>query len=112
MAVERHIRTAGSLHTLDLAFLEALSALRRKLARGELDRTRAEQALSDLTALPLRRHPAAVMANRIWSLRETHTAYDAAYVALAEALRAPLVTTDSRLASSQGHSATILAAAV
>ena len=68
---------------------------------------KAEQALAELGWLPMRRYPAAPFVNRIWALRTSVTAYDAAYVALAEALRCPLVTTDLRLAHAHGHDAEI-----
>lgn len=109
-AVAARIRSARSLHTLDMAYVEVISALRQKLRRGELSGARADVALADLAETPLRRHPAAPLSERIWTLRSSHSAYDAAYVALAEVLSAPLLTTDRRLARSQGHRALILEA--
>jgi predicted nucleic acid-binding protein len=109
-AVAEEMRKARLLHTLDLAHVEVVSALRRKAARGELTNRRARQALGDLAAAPLIRHPAAPLAERIWDLRASHSAYDAAYVALAEALSMPLLTTDRRLARSTGHRAEIVEA--
>ena len=106
--VARRMRSGRFLHTLDMADVEVVSALRRKARRGELDERRARSALEDLAATRLRRHDAAPLALRIWALRRTHSAYDAAYVALAEGLAAPLVTTDSRLARSRGHRAVVL----
>ena len=79
-------------------------------ARGGLSTQRAKQALTDLAAAPVIRHPAASLTERIWELRKSHSAYDAAYVALAEALDMPLLTTDQRLARSTGHSARIVEA--
>ncbi|HEV8380182.1 MAG TPA: type II toxin-antitoxin system VapC family toxin [Gemmatimonadales bacterium] len=61
----------------------------------------------DLAALALVRFPHTLVLGRIWELRDHLTAYDAAYVALAEELRAPLLTLDARLASAGGHRATI-----
>lgn len=110
-AIADQIRRARFPQTLDFAYLEVISALRAKITRGELDPERAELALQDLEVTPLHRHRAAPLARRVWALRATLTPYDAAYVALAEALRAPLVTTDSRLARSRGHRATIVHAA-
>jgi predicted nucleic acid-binding protein len=107
---------AGELHadshpqTLDLAHVEVVSAFRRKAARGELDDDRAELALADLAATPIRTHAAAPLASRIWALRGALTAYDAAYVALAEAFDVPLLTTDARLARSSGHLAKVVLA--
>ena len=64
-------------------------------------------ALMDLTDLPLRRYPHDFLLPRIWDLRNNLTAYDATYVALAEALDAPLLTRDRRLAAAAGHQAQI-----
>lgn len=109
-AVAERMRAGRFVQTLDLAYVEIVSALRRKTSRGDLDEERAELALGDLAATPIRSHPAAPLAERIWHLRRTLSAYDAAYVALAEALDAPLVTTDARLARSAGHRARIVQA--
>ncbi len=106
------MRRARSLHTLDLAYVEVVSTLRRLEARRELGNQRARQALSDLATAPVTRHPAAPYAERIWELRKNHSAYDAAYVALAEALSMPLLTTDQRLARATGHRARIIEAGV
>ena len=82
----------------ELIDLEVSSVLRRLVLRGHLPVQRAEQALGDLTALPLQRAPHLPLLDRCWSLRENVSAYDAAYVALAEVLDAPLLTCDRRLA--------------
>jgi len=68
---------------------------------------RHRQALDDLLDLPLTRYPHEPLLERIWALRNNLTAYDAAYVALAEALDAPLVTCDGRMASAAGHHAAV-----
>jgi len=107
-AVAARIRDARILHTLDVAFVEVVGAVRGKLLRGELSSRRGVEAVSDLLATPIRRHEAAPLAPRVWALRETHSAYDAAYVGLAEVLRMPLLTTDRRLARSHGHTAQII----
>jgi predicted nucleic acid-binding protein len=96
-----------SLHAPHLLDVEVAQVLRRYAARGELTAARGVEALADLAAFPLTRYPHDLLLARIWALRENLTAYDAAYVALAEALRAPLVTRDERLASAPGHRATI-----
>lgn len=106
-AVADQMRSARFLHTLDLAYVEVASALRRKVGRRELDARRAEEALVDLADTRVLRHPAAPLIGRIFALRDALNAYDAAYVALAEVLNAPLVTTDGRLARSHGHDAVI-----
>ena len=86
----------GCPHLLDL---EVAQVLRRYAHSGELDDRRGRQALQDLADLPLTRFPHAPLLLRIWELRQDTTAYDAAYVALAEALAVPLLTRDSRLAA-------------
>ena len=98
-------RLAGeSLVAPELVDLEVASVLRRAAQERRLDNRRAAQALTDLAALPLRRAPHLPLLPRIWELRENVTAYDAAYVALAEALDASLVTADARMAGTPGLS--------
>lgn len=81
-----------------LAPFEAANILRRQRLRGELDATAAALGHDDLLALPLQLWPYGLLAERAWQLRENVTVYDAAYVALAESLDAPLITLDGRLA--------------
>ena len=107
LAVGARIRAATSLHSVDLVYVEVVSVLRRKLARRDMTKARADAALELLAQTRLRRHSARPLLPRVWALRSVLSAYDAAYVALAESLRVPLVTTDGRLARSSGHSATI-----
>ena len=85
------------IHAPHLVDTEVLHALRRWVRVGDLTVDRAHEALADLAALPMARHAHALFSQRIWSLRERLTAYDATYVALAEGLDATLVTTDGRL---------------
>lgn len=82
--------------------VEAANILRRAEAAGELTRDVASLAHADLLRLRVELLPYEPLARRIWALRETVTAYDAWYVALAEALDAPLVTLDTRLARAPG----------
>lgn len=82
----------------ELVDLEVTSVLRRQTLAGRLDTDRAGSALSDLLSLPLQRAPHRPLLARCWELRDNLTAYDAAYVALAEALQATLLTGDRRLA--------------
>lgn len=98
---------AGEVHTLDFASLEVVSVVRRKVRAGDLTQRRASQVVDDLLDTPLVRHAVTPLAARAFELRSTHSPYDAAYVALAEALAAPLLTADRRLARSHGHRAEI-----
>ena len=91
-------------HLIDI---EVLHVLRRIEGAGGITSARARTALGDFANLAIRRHEHAILTDRIWKLRANLTAYDAAYVALAEALDAPLLTLDARLARSKGHRARI-----
>jgi predicted nucleic acid-binding protein len=96
-----------SLHAPHLLDVEVAQTIRRYAASGEIDAQRGLIALTVLAGLPLRRYPHDFLLPRIWELRNNLTAYDAAYVALAEALDAPLVTRDRRLSIASGHRARI-----
>jgi predicted nucleic acid-binding protein len=96
-----------SLHTPHLLDLEVTQVLRRLVRQGVVSARRADEAASDLLNLRIQRYPHFPFLPRIWQLRHNLSAYDAAYIVLAEELGAALVTRDSRLASSPGHSATI-----
>ena len=87
--------------------VEVVQGLRRLVRIGQLSSVRARQAFADLTDLDLHRHSHLDLLGRAWKLRENLTAYDATYVALAEALAAPIVTCDSPLAKAPGHHARI-----
>lgn len=86
----------------ELIDLEVASAFRRQLAVGQLDVRRAQLALRDLLDLPIQRAPHAPLLLRCWELRDNLTIYDAAYIALAEALETALLTADTRLARAPG----------
>jgi len=88
-----------TLHAPHLIDLEVAQVVRRLAAAGEIDHERGRQTLVDLADLPLYRYPHAFLLSRVWNLRNNFTAYDAAYVALAEVLGAPLLTRDRRLAA-------------
>jgi predicted nucleic acid-binding protein len=96
-----------TLHAPHLLDLEVAQVLRRYALAGELDSARGLEALDDLADLPLTRYPHDLLLPRIWELRRNLTAYDAAYVALAEALAAPLVTRDAALVSVRVHHARV-----
>jgi predicted nucleic acid-binding protein len=82
--------------------LEVASAWRGQVRAGRLPTRRAEVALADLAGMPLERAPHGPLMPRIWDLRDTLSAYDAAYVALAEAMETVLLTGDARLAGAPG----------
>jgi predicted nucleic acid-binding protein len=96
-----------SLHAPELLDLEVAQVLRRLVREGALSAARAEAAIEDLLDLRMTRYPHSVLLPRIWQLRHNLSAYDAAYVVLAEKLGATLLTRDARLASAAGHAATI-----
>jgi predicted nucleic acid-binding protein len=96
-----------TLHAPHLVDLEVAQVLRRFQREGDVDETRGREALEILRGLDLARYPHDVLLPRIWQLRQAVTAYDAAYLALAEALAAPLLTADARLARSRGHRARV-----
>jgi predicted nucleic acid-binding protein len=96
-----------TLHAPHLLDLEIAHALRRFVLIGDLDPARGLQVLEDLSGIALRRYPHDLFLIRIWELRHNLTAYDAAYIALAEALGAPLITRDAALVSAAGHHARI-----
>ena len=81
---------------------EVVSALRRRLLRGELVPEQAERAISNFVAIPITKYPTTWLLPRMLELGRNLTAYDAAYVALAEALDARLLTADVRLSRAAG----------
>jgi predicted nucleic acid-binding protein len=96
-----------SLHAPHLLDIEVVQVVRRYAAKGEIDGERGRAALADLADFPLHRYPHEFLLPRVWDLRNNLTAYDAVYVALAEALNAPLLTRDQRLAAAAGHHARV-----
>lgn len=90
-----------------LVDLEIAQVLRRYALRGEIDETRAGEAIDDFIDMSIIRYPHEPFLPRIWELRQNLSAYDASYIALAEVLEAPLITCDARLARSVGHGAMV-----
>ena len=104
---DRLLARGDSLHAPHLLDVEVAQVLRRYAVAGNITSERGLQALTDLVDFPIHRSPHDALLPRIWELRHNVTAYDAAYLALAEALAAPLVTCDGRLASAPGHAASV-----
>jgi predicted nucleic acid-binding protein len=103
----RIFRTRDDFHAPSLLDVEVVQALRRLVRAGDVVSKRAEEAIEDLTELDIFRHSHLDLLARAWELRDNLTAYDSMYVALAEALDAPLVTCDAPLGSTPGHAARI-----
>lgn len=98
----------NELHAPTLIDFEVVSAIRGLTLGGDLSAERAEDLLTDFDDLRIERWPAEdAFRRRAFELRHNLSAYDAAYVALAEALDCPLITRDSRLARSSGHGARV-----
>ena len=93
----------GDLYAPHLLDVEILSVLRGLTLSGKLDSATAEQARADYSAFTIARYDLAALADRVWALRANYTAYDACYLALAEALHAPLCTCDRKLAHGGHH---------
>jgi predicted nucleic acid-binding protein len=93
---------ALGLHAPHLLDIEVAQTLRRFVREREIDPDTALSALDDLSSLDLERHAHEPLLHRVWALRDNLTAYDAVYVALAEALDAPLLTCDARLSRAPG----------
>ena len=98
-------RSVIAPHLIDL---EVTQTLRRLVRTKELTAERGHFVLGQMLLLPLERMPHANLIARIWQLRENVTAYDAAYIALAELYQAPLLTRDRKFLSIPGHSAQIV----
>ncbi len=90
------------VHVPHLVDVEVTSALRRTVAAGRVTGAQGRAALQTWRRLGVTRHAATGLLDRVWELRENLTAYDATYVALAEALDCPVVTADGRLSRTPG----------
>jgi predicted nucleic acid-binding protein len=98
-AAEPHLFGSEPAAAPDLLNAEVLHVLRHYERRGAIDAGWSRQALEDLVDLPIVRYPTLALLEGAWTLRRNLTGYDAMYAALAAALGAPLVTSDSRLAA-------------
>ena len=96
-----------SLHAPHLLDLEVAQVLRRLTRDETVSANRADEAIRDLMDVRITRYPHFVLLPRVWQLRHNLSAYDAAYVGLAEKLGATLITADRRLASASGNWARI-----
>ena len=104
---DRIRRADDGLHVPHLFEIEVMSVLRRYALRGALSTKRARLALDRLSTMSLTLYPHTALLSRVWELRNNVTAYDAAYVVLAETLDAPLVTMDERLSQASGIHAVV-----
>jgi predicted nucleic acid-binding protein len=106
--IEKRIYSGSeSLHAPHLLDLEVAQGLRRLVRDGSVSTQRADGAIQDLIDLRVTRYPQFVLLLRIWQLRHNFSAYDAAYIVLAERLGAPLITRNARLAAASGHAARV-----
>jgi predicted nucleic acid-binding protein len=106
--IERRIYARNdTLHSVHLLDVEFAQVLRRLVRERTLTSRRAEEAIEDLMALRVTRYAHVLLLSRIWRLRINMSAYDAAYVALAEELKAPLITRDQKIAAAAGHAAAV-----
>jgi predicted nucleic acid-binding protein len=100
--VDEQLRDADSVHAPQILDVEVVGALRKRVQLGDVTTDRAEGALSDFRQLRVTRYSHRPFLVRMWELRQNLRASDAAFVALAEVLALPLVTTDLRLARAPG----------
>lgn len=104
-ALRQRFSAPRALHAPQLIDAEVTSAVRGLLLGGKIDLPRATEMLADFTALRITRYPMRPHLGRVLELRNNLTAYDAFYVALAETLRIPLLTQDSKFSRATGHHA-------
>lgn len=105
--VDERILGVDSRHAPHLLDVEVTQVLRRFALAGQVSVARAREAIDDLTSFPMARHGHASLLERVFELRTNLTAYDAVYLALAEALTATLVTCDKALAKAPGSRARV-----
>ncbi len=104
---ERIYSRNETLHAPELLDLEVTQVLRRLALQRVVSAQRCDEAVRDLLDLRITRYPHLVLLPRIWQLRHNFSAYDAAYLVLAEQLGAPLITRDRALASASGNAARV-----
>jgi predicted nucleic acid-binding protein len=104
------VERGDPLHAPHMLDVEVAHALRRCALHGEIDERQGRDSVGDLAAMAIKRHGHQALLERMWQLRHNLTAYDAAYLALAERLDAPLLTRDAALASVAGHHARVVLA--
>ena len=108
LRIEKRIYSnSESLHAPHILDLEVTQVLRRLVRDGTISGSRGDEAVQDLLDMRITRYAHFVLVPRIWQYRNNLSAYDAAYVTLAEKLQARLITRDNRLAASSGHRANI-----
>lgn len=95
------------IHAPHLVAVEVAQVLRRMVSSGRMTPARGHAAVLQLIDLGIQRHDHEALLPRVWQLRDNATAYDAMYLALAEALDAPLLTVDARLGRAPGHRAVV-----
>ena len=103
----RALHPTERLHAPHVIDVEVVQVMRRLVQAKEITVGRADVALSDFEGLAIERHAHRPLIRRVWGLRASLSAYDATYVALAEALAAPMLTCDEKLARAHGHKAKI-----
>ncbi len=104
---DRLLAHDGALCAPHLIDVEVSHVLRRYWLAGDLSEQRGREAIADMADFPIERFSHVELLHRCWQLRNNLTAYDAMYIALAEALDATLLTYDQRLADSAGHKAQV-----
>ena len=105
--MDRIFGSGESLHAPHLLDVEVAQVVRRYARRGEIPTARGAEAIADLAVMPIARHGHTPLLERVWQLRDNATAYDAVYLACAEALDASLVTRDAALGRVRGSTADV-----
>lgn len=100
--LREQLRDSDETFAPELIDLEVTSYVRRLVRIGQMTQERAIELLVDLALMPFKRVSHVPFLSRIWDLRANISPYDASYIALAEIMQAPLLTTDARLARAPG----------